>query len=159
MTAHPTPDGQTSSVPSVCICVNLRRASRAITKIYDKALEPSQLKVTQFSVLVNVMQYGPINTSNLSRILKLDRTTLVRNLKSAAKSGFTEDASSSDPRERLIAISATGRRAVEAAMPHWRAMQKQLRAQFGREQLQQFDLLASALEALSRELGVEDNEG
>ena len=49
--------------------------------------------------------------------------------------------------------------AVEAAMPHWRAMQKQLRAQFGREQLQQFDLLASALEALSRELGVEDNEG
>jgi DNA-binding MarR family transcriptional regulator len=140
---------QTSSGPSVCACVNVRRAARAITRIYDKALEPSNLKVTQYSMLANIMHSGPINLSNLAQVLNLDRTTLVRNLKSMEASGFTENVATSDPRERLIALSASGRQAVEAALPYWRAAQKQMRDAFGRERLEQLAALAESLEALS----------
>ena len=157
MTTKPPIDSPAKNPPSVCICVNVRRASRAITRIYDKALEPSNLKVTQFSVLVTVMHAGPINTTNLSRLLNLDRTTLVRNLKCAEQSGYTETIAASNPRERLIAISASGRKAVEAAMPHWRAVQRQLRDHLGREHLEQFAVLAASLEKLSGEFGVDAN--
>ena len=150
---------KSSGSASACICINVRRASRAITRIYDQALEPSHLKVTQFSVLVTVMQSGPINTSDLARLLKLDRTTLVRNLKCSESSGFTEEVATSDPRERMIAISESGRQAVESAMPYWRSVQKRLRARFGREQLEQLGVLADALEKISDEFGTASDHG
>lgn len=155
MTAKLATDSELNNGPSICVCVNIRRASRAITKIYDKALEPSRLKVTQFSVLANILHSGPINVSNLSRILNLDRTTLVRNLKSSELSGFIENIATSDPRERLLAISESGRLAVETAMPYWRAVQKKVRTQIGLEQLEQLAVLMTGLEKLSREIGVD----
>ena len=39
---------------SPCHCLNIRRASRAVTQFYEKVLEPSGLKVTQYSLLRNL---------------------------------------------------------------------------------------------------------
>lgn len=140
--------GNNAVGPSVCTCVNLRRASRAITRVYDKALEGSGLKVTQYSILANIKRSGPINVSNLSRILKLERTTLVRNLKSLEAAGYVEESASSDPRERVLAISETGRAVVDAATPLWQAVQRQVREHLGDEQLERLAVLVTALEEL-----------
>jgi DNA-binding MarR family transcriptional regulator len=139
---------QTTVGPSACACVNLRRASRAITRLYDKALDPSGLKVTQYSVLANVMRSGPINVTKLALLLKLDRTTLVRNLKPLESAGFLQQVATDDPRERVLAVSEAGRRAVEAASPHWQAVQSQLRDHLGAEFLEQLAVLVTALEEL-----------
>ena len=135
--------------PSACNCINLRRASRAITRIYDKALEPADIKITQYSVLANVARSGPLSISRLARILNLDRTTLVRNLKSLEASGFFENAEVSDPRERTIRITELGRTIVEKAQPYWILAQKQIEVQLGAEGLQQLRLLVTSLEKLS----------
>jgi DNA-binding MarR family transcriptional regulator len=136
---------------SICNCVNLRRASRAMTRIYDKALEPADLKLTQYSVLANVARSGPLNVSKLARILNLDRTTLVRNLKPLESSGFIENAEVSDPRERAIRITEPGRRLVEKAQPYWVVAQKQIEDQLGAAGLQQLRLLVTSLEKLSND--------
>ena len=34
-----------------CACSTLRRAARAVTAVYDAALAPSGLRITQFSIL------------------------------------------------------------------------------------------------------------
>lgn len=154
MKAKPAADNKREKAPSVCTCVNLRRASRAITRIYDSALEPSNLKITQYSVLANILRSGPVSISNLSRILNLDRTTLVRNLKALEAAGYVENAAASDPRERLVAISATGRKAVETAFPYWQKAQKQIREHLGREHLELLGSLVTALEEISDELGI-----
>jgi DNA-binding MarR family transcriptional regulator len=135
--------------PSACNCVNLRRASRAITRIYDKALAPADIKLPQFSVLANVARSGPLNVSKLARILKLDRTTLVRNLKSLEASGLVENADISDPRERAIRITEAGRSVVEKAQPYWFLAQKQIEEQLGADGLQQLRMLVTSLEKLS----------
>lgn len=135
--------------PSICVCLNVRRASRAITKIYDQALKPSGLKVTQFSVLMNIDAYGPLNTSTLAKILMLERTTLVRNLKLLERAGFIEDSPSPDPRERQISITGSGRHAIREAETHWRAVQRQMKQQIGTEQLQMLGQLVTVLEGMS----------
>ena len=137
--------------PSICNCVNLRRASRAMTRIYDKALEPADLKLTQYSVLANVARSGPLNVSKLARILNLDRTTLVRNLKPLETSGFIENADISDPRARAIRITEAGRIIVEKAQPFWVLAQKQIEDQLGATGLQQLRLLVTSLEKLSND--------
>lgn len=134
--------------PSVCTCVNVRRASRAITRVYDKALEPAHLKVTQYSVLANIMYSGPLNISNLARILKLDRTTLVRNLKSLESSGLVENTDVSDPRERAVCISEAGRSVLEKAKPYWRSAQMQIRDHIGADAIRQLGFLVLSLEKL-----------
>jgi DNA-binding MarR family transcriptional regulator len=129
--------------------MNVRRASRAITKIYDQALESSGLKTTQFSILMNIDAHGPLNISALARILTLDRTTLVRNLKPLEKAGFVEDTPSQDPRERQVRLTEHGRQAINGALPHWKNAQRRMRQQVGPENLHTLGQITSILEGLA----------
>jgi DNA-binding MarR family transcriptional regulator len=149
MAARQVSNKATTNHPSVCTCVNVRRASRAITRVYDKALEPAELKITQFSVLSTIMHSGPLNISNLARILKLDRTTLVRNMKSLESSGFVENTAVSDPRERAICITESGRIVVERARHYWSIAQKRIEDHIGSEAVKQLGFLVTSLERLS----------
>jgi DNA-binding MarR family transcriptional regulator len=149
MTPRPATKKAASHHPSPCCCVNLRRASRAITRIYDQALEPADLKITQYSVLANVALAGPLNISKLARILKLDRTTLVRNLKSLEASRYIENMPVSDPRERAIGITETGRELVKKARPYWVLAQKKIEENLGVDGLLQLNALVTSLEKLS----------
>ena len=144
---------QTLQKPSTCNCTNLRRAARAITKIYDKALAPSNLKATQFAALMYIKDHGPLNISTLSTIMVLDRTTLVRNLKHLENAGLIENAPTSDSRERQINITEDGWRAVELALPHWKRIQREMVNQIGRENLKTLDFIVTILESVHRDHG------
>jgi len=49
-----------------CICGNLRRATRVVTKLYDDTLKPSGLKLTQFSLLSSLMALGSSTLNELA---------------------------------------------------------------------------------------------
>ena len=68
-----------------CNCISLRKASNNLTKIYDSALAKVDLKITQFSTLRNVQKLGKTNISDLSYLLELDRTTVLRNIEKLIK--------------------------------------------------------------------------
>jgi DNA-binding MarR family transcriptional regulator len=65
----------------MCACNQLRRATRGITALYESALAPSGLKVTQLPILVGLGSTGDLSVSSPADALALDRTTLTRNLK------------------------------------------------------------------------------
>jgi len=41
-----------------CYCTKFRRASNALTRIYDAALRPVGLRITQFSLLRSLARLG-----------------------------------------------------------------------------------------------------
>ncbi|HEY6250024.1 MAG TPA: MarR family winged helix-turn-helix transcriptional regulator, partial [Candidatus Angelobacter sp.] len=57
-----------------CVCFQLRRASRAITQLYDAALQPAGIRSTQFALLVAVAKKEPITISELGGLLVIDST-------------------------------------------------------------------------------------
>ena len=59
-----------------CLCALVRKASRSLTSLYDQALAPSGLRVTQFSLLANINRQGTTMASKLSKLLLMDKTTL-----------------------------------------------------------------------------------
>src|SRR5207249_3579006 len=61
-------------VTAPCACGRLRRATRALTQLYDDAMAPSGLRVTQFSVLRALERDGPARISDLAARTLLDRT-------------------------------------------------------------------------------------
>ncbi len=123
-----------SGLPKLpCTCAQLRRASRVLTQIYDRALEPLDLKITQYSLLVNIARAEGATVTKLAERLVMDRTTLTRNLKPLERAGLVRVGSGADRRSRSIATTPAGRRLLERAIPHWREAEKRVRATIGHE--------------------------
>lgn len=134
---------------SVCNCLNLRRASLAITEIYDHYLAPSQLSVSQFSILKHIIAMEPVNVSELAAEIRLDRTTLVRNLKPLEQQGLIHDIAQSGTRNRQLCLTAAGRERIEQANAYWELAQKRIEAQLGLEDTKTLQALLLKIEVLA----------
>jgi Transcriptional regulators len=133
---------------SPCNCVNIRRSSQALTEVYDEFLAPSNLKIGQFSLLKHINQLEPVSVSDLALIIRLDRTTLVRNLKPLEQSGFVEDISAQGTRNRQLKLTAQGVGKYNQAEELWEQAQNFLEEYLGSENIDVFNRLLSKIEAL-----------
>jgi DNA-binding MarR family transcriptional regulator len=107
----------------VCLCTNLRRATRAISNLYDAALAPSGIKITQFSLLRAVERNEPVAITALADEMALDRTTLARNLAPLERDRLVELAPGSDQRVTEVRLTRAGRNKIAAALPLWKKTQ------------------------------------
>ena len=131
-----------------CTCSRLRRATRAITQLYDDALAPSGLRVTQFSLLRKLEREGPSRMSELAEKLLLDRTALTRTLEPLLAAGYVEVTRGRDARTRDVSITRTGRAAVAAAVGPWKRAQATVARRIGRERLDALIATLAELESL-----------
>jgi DNA-binding MarR family transcriptional regulator len=126
----------TSSLTApACTCGRLRRATRALTQLYDDLMEPSGLRVTQFSLLRTLATQGPARMSDLAKSLLLDRTALSRTLDPLVERGLVAIAPGRDARTREISLTQAGGRALRTATPHWQRAQSQVAARIGSDKL------------------------
>lgn len=139
----PLPDPQVA-----CACGRLRRATRALTQLYDDALAPCGLRVTQFSLLRTLAQHGPLRISELAARQLLDRTALSRNLEPLIARGFISTTAGSDARTRQVALTPSGARELQAAAPAWRRAQAQVRARVGAAKLDGLIAVLGEIESL-----------
>src|SRR5216684_3296788 len=94
-----------------CACSTLRRATRAVTAMYDAALAPSGLRITQLSVLSTLARLGPLPVTHLAREAALDRSTMGRNLDPLERRGLVRiKVGDVDRRERVAHLTAAGQR-------------------------------------------------
>lgn len=135
-------------VPSPCHCLNIRRASRAVTYFYEKVLEPSGLKVTQYSLLRNLELVEPVSMSVLAKIMRIDRTTLNRNMKPLMNAGLIKVNSGEDSRSRQVMLTEAGKAALVKSWALWSEAQALLEEYLGVAELDIFEKLLSKLEAL-----------
>ena len=130
-----------------CHCAMLRRASRALTNLYDEALSPVGLTVAQYALLNGFARLGAVNISEAARALQLDRTTLGRNVTPLAQAGLIELLEGhKDARERQIRLTDAGRRAMRRAKPRWEQAQARILSRLGPEKLQTLHALLAEIE-------------
>ncbi|MFI8244132.1 MarR family winged helix-turn-helix transcriptional regulator [Streptomyces sp. NPDC085866] len=128
---------ETDSVGS-CNNLALRKAARYLGATYDKALAPTGLRATQFSILQHLSNHDEITITSLAETIAMDRTTLASNLKPLAREGLvTVETSATDRRARIVTITPDGVARMEAALPHWRTAQAQFEDNFGAERAAQ----------------------
>jgi DNA-binding MarR family transcriptional regulator len=108
------------------MCETLRRAARTVTRMYDDALRPVNLRITQFSILAHLRGREPVRVRNLAAGLQLEETTLTRNLRLLEQEGWVATQAGEDRREKRITITRTGQQALAKAVPLWRAVQEKL---------------------------------
>lgn len=130
-----------------CACFNLRKATRAVTQLYDDMLRPTGLRTTQFSLLVSTSLLGPISVTRLAEMGVIDRTTLTRNFKPLEKRGLIKVASGEDRRTRFVTLTDRGREALTKALPLWKKAQASVVRKLGQERWK--SLQAGLLEVVS----------
>jgi len=121
------------AIKTACACVRARRASRALTDLYDEALRPLRLKITQFSALRTIQRLQPVNIARLAKEMALDRSTLGRNLLLLRRRGLVRFSDSTDMREWSIELTPRARSLVEKAVPLWESAQATVARRIGKE--------------------------
>jgi DNA-binding MarR family transcriptional regulator len=133
MTMRPGRTRTTASTlpPLPCACASLRRASRAVTQLYDSLLRPAGLRTTQFTLLMVLAKSGPVRQGRLGQALALDSTTLTRTLALLRRAGWIAVRRGEDQREKQVSLTPAGRKQLERAEVHWEQAQKRLHAALG----------------------------
>lgn len=130
-----------------CVCINLRRMSRTVSQIYDDALAPADIKITQFCLLRAIERIGPTGVGALAEDQELDRTTLTRNLALLEREGLIEQAPGPDRRTSLTRLTRAGTAAIARALPHWERVQDELRDALGDETLKKLNEIHATISA------------
>ena len=123
----------------ICVCANLRKKTRAVTQLYDKVLEPTQLKVTQYSMLANIARHKAVSVSQLGDILLLDQTTITRNVNLLKKNGYVDvTRDTQDGRTKIISLTAIGIEKLKEATPLWMEIQEKIIQDIGLDKYKDF---------------------
>jgi DNA-binding MarR family transcriptional regulator len=104
-----------------CACNRIRTLARQVTRSYDDWLRPTGLRASQLAVLAAADALDAPSIAGLSKALRMDRTTLSRNLRPLVASRLVE--LREDGRSKTIQITAKGRSAIAGAFPLWRKAQ------------------------------------
>jgi DNA-binding MarR family transcriptional regulator len=134
-------------IGQTCACYKVRKAARAVTKIYEEVLRPIGLRATQFSLLMATRVMGPVTVVKLAQVMVMDRTTLTRNLQILETRGLITIKPGEDRREREVNLTAEGMEVLAKAVPLWEEAQERVREGLGEERLQ--NLLGDLSEMIS----------
>lgn len=121
--------------PQGCTNLKLRQLSRAVTRHYDAYVAPTGLKNTQYSLLSHVVLLGPIRPTDLARRMRLDASTLTRNLQPLVAAGWIALGAGDDARSRLVSATAAGRAKRAEGQKAWKQAQLALNARLGIERV------------------------
>jgi DNA-binding MarR family transcriptional regulator len=108
---------------SRCACFDLRKATRAVSRLYDDCLRPLGLNITQYSLLRVIESTPQISVSTLSRYMVMDRTSVTRALTPLERDGFVKTRAGSDKRTRIVSLTNKGIRLLANASPLWHEAQ------------------------------------
>ena len=131
-TLEPAPE---TALPQGCTNFKLRQLMRRVAQHYDSEMAQAGLKTTQFSLLSHVLRLGPIRPGDLAAQMKMDASTLTRNLRPLVDAGWVTLAAGPDARSRLVHITDAGRDKRAAAKASWKAAQLGLNQTLGNERV------------------------
>ncbi|NYT60239.1 winged helix-turn-helix transcriptional regulator [Alcaligenaceae bacterium] len=140
--------------PQGCTNLKLRQLTRMVTRHYDGYVAQTGLKNTQYALLSYVVRLGPIQPVDLARLMRMDASTLTRNLQPLATQGLLETGAGKDARSRLVEATEAGRTKHAEGQRAWKTAQTALNERLGVERIAALhDLLDTCIECLDGQSG------
>ena len=122
-------------LPQGCTNFKLRQLMRRVANHYDAEMAKCGLKTTQYSLLSHVLKLGPIRPGDLATEMKMDASTLTRNLRPLIDAGWVTLKAGTDARSRLVHITDAGRDKRADTQRHWKTAQLALNEALGVERV------------------------
>ena len=139
-----------STLEGPCACTTLRKAARAVARVYDDALAGRGMTTAQFAILRHVARGGSVPLSRLADSLVMDRTSLYRALAPLEAKGWVA-VSAGQGKAKLAALTPEGHSAMENAEADWAAVQTRIVGTMGPENWAGLEAGLRALTAFAQE--------
>jgi DNA-binding MarR family transcriptional regulator len=104
--------------------VRLRLLNRVITNLFDDALRPLGVKISQLNIMVATAKLGLAQPARVCDLLQLDASTLSRNVERMRARGWLEVVPGEDARTQPFRLTSSGQKMLERAFPLWEKAQK-----------------------------------
>ena len=124
---------RTPSGPRLCYALAARKSARYLSRLYGSHLAPAGLTVSQFSILGLLRVHGRLKITELTDMLIMERTSLVRALKPLQAAGWVVAERSDINRAFDVTLSPSGREKVDEAIPLWAEAQAAFEGEVGRD--------------------------
>ena len=123
--------GDLSAAPRGCTNLKLKQASRLVARHFEAHVGPTGLKATQYSLLSHVVKLGPIGAGQLAAAIRLDPSTLSRNLQPLVDKGWVSVTVGEDARSRVVQATTAGLALRTTAQRAWQRGQIALNERLG----------------------------
>ncbi len=131
-------DKSVDTIAGECIAVRMRMLNRVVTNLYDEALRPLGLKVSQMNILVAAAKMGTARPAEICERLHLDVSTLSRNVERMKARGWLEVIPDEDGRAQPFRLTGQGRKLLEKAVPAWSKAQEEAKFILGQDVVELF---------------------
>lgn len=111
----------------------VRRASRAMTQLYDQALAKVDVRGTQFTLMMAISLFGDQGLRHLAKGLSTDRTTLTRTVDGLVRRGWVGELACDDGRTRPLRLTPDGEKKLAQAYDVWRKVHDRVTEELGEE--------------------------
>lgn len=117
--------------PRGCTNFLLHQLVRRMDRLYDAELAKAGLRTSQYSLLSHVVRLGPVRPGVLAQAMKMQPSTLTRNLRPLVLAGWVDVGGGHDARSRSVTATDTGRVKHLQAQRHWKRVQQRVNGLLG----------------------------
>lgn len=135
------------TIATTCIAGRLRLLNRVVTNLYDDALRPFGVKLSQGNVLAVTAKLGVARPAEVCAILELDTSTLSRTVERMVANGWLEILPGDDGRSHPFRLTDEGKRLMERAIPAWEKAQAEAKKLLGDDGLRLLDAAIGRVKA------------
>lgn len=133
-------------VAGECIAVRVRLINRVVTALYDEALRPHGVRVSQGNILVAVARRGEARPAEVCRLLRIEKSTLSRDVELLKQAGWLASDPPDGGRNQTLRVTPEGLRLLAKVQPAWEQAQAEARSLIG-------DAGVNALHEIAARLG------
>jgi DNA-binding MarR family transcriptional regulator len=131
MSGQPKTSQLADQMACECIAVRVRLINRVITALYDEALRPFGLRISQANILTVIAKLGAARAADVSRILRIEKSTLSRDLELMKRNGWVESDPPAGGRNRSVRLTPDGTKLLDSIGPSWEKAQAEAKQLLG----------------------------
>jgi DNA-binding MarR family transcriptional regulator len=138
------------AIANSCIAGRLRLLNRVVTNLYDDALRPFGIRLSQGSILAVTAKLGVARPADVCSILELDASTLSRTVERMVENGWLEILPGDDGRHHPFRLTAQGKQLMDEAVPAWEAAQVRAQKLIGDDGQKLLDSVIKRIKSLPK---------
>jgi DNA-binding MarR family transcriptional regulator len=116
-----------------CLAVRVRLINRVISALYDEALRPFGIRISQANILAAVAHMGEARPADATRILRLEKSTLSRDVELMKQKGWLESDPPAGGRNQTIRLTPQGKALLGRVQPSWEKAQAEAQVLIGED--------------------------
>lgn len=137
---------EVDTIAEQCIASRLRALNRFVTNLYEEALRPLGLTVSQHNLLVAIAKMEEAKPAVLSELFHMDASTLSRNVERMRQRGWLAASPGEDGRTMLLRLTKPGQELLQRSFAAWHAAQERATDLLGQEGVSRLQKLTRSLD-------------